>query len=396
MRKWKKRKAMERTEIIKRINDAKAGLKSDHPDAASVDKTISNATVDQYEVNAWRIFRQAANSKEDTTPIDAVAVIRKIREAKTTSTLRMHARSVRHVSMQLLQAYLKLADEAQRDKDWAAVEEIISMPQLEALIKLSSLLPSDYRNPILPEFSEPWEASKKRKSKKTSLHGLPVTWREELIAHSSGQFYLPTLIVMLTGCRPQEVANGVTIRRRGKDLYARVIGAKVKENTGQKVRAIKLPQHPLKELLSDIMNEDGKTKDQLIITADKPNSVTTHIRSLAKQLWPQHKEDITSYSGRHAMAADCKAVIAKDDTIDSDLASKTLGHCVDKTASYYGTSSQGGGGISMAPQDVTVTTPIRHKSKARNETRKSNGEIPSQKQGNDKGAKKRPEVRRKK
>ena len=93
------------------------------------------------------------------------------------------------------------------------------------------------------------------------------------------------------------------------------------------------------------------------------------------------------------MAADCKQAIAEG--ADPDLVSQVLGHVVDKTASYYGNRYQSGG-RSMVPLDVTVTKPIKHKSRARNEARKSNGEIPSKKQGNNKRAKKGPDVRRKK
>lgn len=382
------RLTMERNEIYQILFNAKNALKSKHPDSASISSKVEIATANKYEVNAQRIFRNLMHSKSDATPTDAAAVIRHIREAQKVSTLRMYARSVRHVSMQLLQTQLKLADEAQRKGDWMTVEKTVTTPQFEALTTLSNMLPSDYQKTKSPYFPEEWKASKKRKSKKTSLHSLPVDWREQIVAQSSGQFYLPTLIIMLTGCRPQEVANGVFIKRKHGDLYTKIIGAKVvKDKAGQEVRAFKLSDNALTALLSAYMNQNSITKDSLLITLDKPNSVTTHIRALAKRLWPKHAA-ITSYSGRHAMAADCKSFVALNPNADPDLVSKTLGHRVDKTSSYYGTKSQSVGILGMTPSKVVVTTKIKHKSKARNEARKDNGEIPIKIQGNDKKSKK--------
>ena len=386
---------MERTEIIKRMNDAKAALKSSHPYAVTIQTDVKTETAAQYIKNAWRIFDEIADvgaglAGVDNIPTDAAKVIGKIREAQTVSTLRMHAHSVRYVAMLLLRPLYKQAEAAQREKDWAAVECMVSMPQFTALTKLCELFPSDYRNPILPDFAEPWEPSKMRKSKKTSLHRLSQTWREEIAAHSLGQFRLPAIICLLTGCRPAEIKTGILVERIGKHLYVTIQGAKVKEYAGQKQRRFRLAQHPLKELLSDIMKENAETKDGLLIQVETPNSVTTHMRAVGKMLWPQHKESITCYTARHAMAADCKQAIAEG--ADPDLVSQVLGHVVDKTASYYGNRYQSGG-RSMVPLDVTVTKQIKYKSRARNEARKSNGEIPSKKQGNNKRAKKDPDVR---
>ena len=186
---------MEKDEIIKRMNDAKAALKSSHPDAITIQTEVKTETAAQYKKNAWRIFDEIADvgaglGGADIIPTDAAKVIGKIREAQTASTLRMRAHSVRYVAMLLLRRLYKQAEAAQRAGEWDAAERIVSMPQYTALTKLCELFPSDYRNPIFPDFPEPWKPSKMRKSKKTSLHRLSQTWREEIAAHSLGQFRL--------------------------------------------------------------------------------------------------------------------------------------------------------------------------------------------------------------
>ena len=55
------------------------------------------------------------------------------------------------------------------------------------------------------------------------------------------------------------------------------------------------------------------------------------MREVGMKLWPRRKENITAYTIRHAMAADCKAAITQG--ADPNLVSQVLGHVVDKTAS---------------------------------------------------------------
>jgi hypothetical protein len=102
------------------------------------------------------------------------------------------------------------------------------------------------------------------------------------------------------------------------------------------------------------------------------------MRSIGKKLWPA-KEAITVYSARHAMAADCKSASHNPGT-DPDLASKVLGHRVDKTASYYGSLFQSSG-ISVAPSNVMVTHPVKNKSKVKNSLRMTPSQLKKISQG---------------
>lgn len=181
-----------------------------------------------------------------------------------------------------------------------------------------------------------------------------------------GQFRIPAIVALLTGCRPAELEKGVLIERVGDHLYATIQGAKVTKKAGQKQRRFRIADHPVTNLLIDIMTKSDETRDAMTVKVECGNSVTTHMRSVGKKLWPGRKETITVYTAQHAMAADCKAVIHEG--ADPDLVSQVLGHVVDKTASYYGARFQSGG-ISVAPSKVVVPSEIKQKVRERNHNR---------------------------
>ena len=143
---------------------------------------------------------------------------------------------------------------------------------------------------------------------------------------------------------------------------------------GQEYRQFKLAYHPLTDLLIKLLKENGQS--EMLVKVDKGNSVTTHMRAIGKRIWPRRKESITAYTARHAMAADCKSAIVNG--ADPDLVSKVLGHCVDKTSSFYGNRFQSGG-TSVVPSDVQVPREVRQKSKERNERRRIDNKVPSRK-----------------
>ncbi|MDZ4142022.1 MAG: hypothetical protein U1C48_08460 [Methylotenera sp.] len=357
---------MDRAEIYQIINNAKKTLLPSHQNAASIKTKVTDKAGKQYLKCAQRIFGINSETNQLVLPDDANIVINIIKQVRKKSTLRMYARSVRHVAMYNLYTLLKEADSAQRDKNWSKVEKIVSHPNFTVLITLSEMLPSSY--------TENWQAEAPRKGKKSSLLRLPEDWREQMFAISSGQFTIPMLVCMLSGCRPAELEKGVIIKLDKSSLYIHISGAKVKENAGQEFRVFKLTEHPLtKELINSL---DFNDRNEALVKVDNGNSVTTHMRKLGKSIWPRRKESITVYTARHAMAAACKQAIFQG--ADPDLVSQVLGHIVDKTATYYGNRFQSSG-ISVAPTTVKVPKPIRQKAHARSQVRRADGKMPSQK-----------------
>lgn len=353
---------MDREAIYKLIKAAEEALKPTHADAATLETKVKPDTENQYRKQARQLFGVDTETNEpNIIPIDASLIIANVRKAETVSTLRIRARSTRHVCMNILNMFLKNIDIAKLKGNWNSIEKIVSDPTFEACITLSKMMPSDFR--------VGWQATKKRSSQKTSYSKLPCDWREQIAAQSKGQYHVATLVNLVTGCRPAELEKGVQLERKIDGIYVTIKGAKVKENAGQKERCFRLADHPITEMISKIMNEDKDQPDVLlvIVGAKKGNSVSTHIRSIAKKLWPLHKKSITCYTARHAMAADCKK--ATSEGADPDLISLVLGHIVDKTGSNYGSNNIRKGGRSMAPTNVTATKPIKHKVRDRNKKR---------------------------
>lgn len=356
---------MERQEIFERIKAAKAALKPVHPDAASVATVTNSKSTAQYEQTVRNLFGKCPDTGKIILPTDPAIVIAEVhKRAGTLSTLRKYARSVRYAALKLLHHSLKQADLAQRANNWKEVERIVSSPELHAYTVLSAMMPTDYR--------ENWRPERKRKGKKSSLRNLPINWREQLANEVHGKYRNAAIVSILTGCRPAELQMGITITRKDGELYASIKGAKVTEKAGQEMREFRIANHPVADVLMQIMDSSDETHDQIIVKVDSGNSVTTHIRASAKKLWPKHNQSITAYSLRHAMAADCKKAMqdAEDAGIDvdEDLVSKVLGHCVDKTKSYYGSTSQSAG-KSVAPMGVVVPKVIKQKVSARNKQR---------------------------
>ena len=110
---------MERPLIYELINAAKEALKPQHPDAVTKDTVVTQKTQLQYWTNAKRIFGVDTEAGKIIPPTNPEVVIAAVRSANTLSTLRMHARSVRHASLLALSALLKRADIAQRNGNGA-------------------------------------------------------------------------------------------------------------------------------------------------------------------------------------------------------------------------------------------------------------------------------------
>lgn len=401
---------MTREEIYQLIADAKTALLPPQTDlektkrypsrlaAATVQTAVSEKADQQYQKYAKLLFSfqeiKDENKKKISKDIDfcinADVVKCNVKSAGTKATLRKYARSVRHVAIHELHRLLKLVEGAQRAGDWEKVGVIATDPSFKTLTELSKTMPIDYFEGWKPaekyirkdkngdlkrnKNGEVIKPLDRPNSKKRSLGKLPKDWRELMAETSTGQYRIPMIVALLTGCRPEELVNGVLLAKIKEGLYVRIKGVKVGENAGQEYRAFKLANHPLTTELLDMMNNMNKIKIKVIVK--NGNSVTTHMRNTAEKIWPKRVQSVTLYTARHGMAADCKSAIVNG--ADPDLVSKVLGHCVDKTASFYGNRFQGGG-IDVVPSDVHATRQVRHKSKDRNEKRRANNKVPSRK-----------------
>lgn len=321
-------------------------------------------TIHHYKDVVNRIFMATQGSGVSVAPTSAEAVIEYVRTAETIATLRKSAQALKPISTYMLREKYKEVRSALKEKNWDEAEKITNDLSFSALLTLSNMTAADYR--------KDWTPIAKRKSKKASLIRLDIEWREQLArALPDGHFTIPALAQLLTGARPAEIVRGIKFIRIGDRLRVRIRSVKVTDEAGQPWRCFDVADHYIKYVLLEFMDNQANP-NILFARVKNGNSLTTHIRSVGRKLWPKRKEAITCYSARHAMAADCKVAIKNG--ADPDLASQVLGHCVDKTQTYYGSLLQAGG-ISMVPTNVRVSRPVKNKQKFKNSLRKTPGQL---------------------
>lgn len=193
----------------------------------------------------------------------------------------------------------------------------------------------------------------KRKSKRTSLTGLPHNWLELLCNYNVDSKYRQALLVMcLTGCRPVELVNGInasisTANNSNKLIIEfEVTGAKISDTKGQPIRNISYVYESSNKLLSALIDATSLTESKPVtIFIESAVNFTTEIKRIGSILWPSHTESITSYSIRHQISSNFKKHLSSDDV------SKALGHASPKTKKTYGSASQSKG----PAQDVSIS-----------------------------------------
>jgi integrase len=193
----------------------------------------------------------------------------------------------------------------------------------------------------------------KRKSKRSSINKLPKNWLEMLCNYNAASKYRMALLAMcLSACRPAELVKGVKISHSENSKINKsiidftIIGSKLSDTKGQPFRKISYDCNTSNELLRILIEATNLTEIKSItISIDSAVNFTTEIKRVSKILWPNHPENITSYSIRHQIASNFKRHLSGDDV------SKALGHASLKTKKTYGSSGQSKG---PAP-DVSVS-----------------------------------------
>lgn len=212
-------------------------------------------------------------------------------------------------------------------------------------------------------------SNKRVVSKRSHMRGLPQNWTELICATVGNRYRLACIVMAITGCRPQELANGVKVHKNGSNIIFTVIGAKVKRNgkikkadkiidyyAGQEERQLTFDfdkSNPLINLL--ITNEPKlqKKNHSMIIKFENKKSFASAVREAGKKLWPNKKKNITPIMFRHQFSSNNKGSGTMD---DQDL-SAALGHIVTATKKKYGHFNQKRGGF--VPVKVLASNPVK-------------------------------------
>lgn len=220
------------------------------------------------------------------------------------------------------------------------------------------------------------------KAKKAALKNLPPNWREDLWQVASSPKWResrpqlrPALAVLwLTGCRPAELASGVSIGMRRDVLAIEVRGAKLVDAGGrqrgqptrQYVFKLNLPEASgdpallfLRSLVgASTLDESG---NHAVVVKHDADYLYNCIVGLGKAAYPAMRTRISPYVFRNQMGADLKA----DPDVSLEDAAKVMGHLSDYSIGKYGHVVYGkkGGRGRVKPVAVRADRPVRHSPK---------------------------------
>lgn len=187
------------------------------------------------------------------------------------------------------------------------------------------------------------ERKKSSRSKRKDLVKLPSDWKRRMLtrAERSPTYYLPTLLIAATGCRPEELVDGLELRVDGGQVVVRWDGAKVSKTSGQPWRQFKLKPDVLPEKVLKQVEAAGMLKVSIASTG----AFRAHLTRHSKELFPK-KPFVTGYSFRHSLAEDLREAGWEAEEIAA-----VLGQSVAETQAMYGRRRRT---ESRAPQAVTI------------------------------------------
>jgi len=268
------------------------------------------------------------------------------------STYRRRVAATIHCCRTQLQEALRNQDAVQRTGDMNEVRYQVAV--IEEVIGILNIIDKH-------KGQCPLENTVRRKSKRSDLKYLPDNWRNQLHRQLEGSKYeLAYLVEAISGCRPGELEKGVKVicSKESGQLTIRVDnGVKVTAQKGQPWREITygIDQNPLARALLEVCRnvEPGTERVETVVYVEKTTNWRAALSSASQKLWPKLKLRVCPYHLRNAAASDWKRAGLSDEDI-----SGALGHCVNKTSSYYGQFQIGQGSGGLTPIKVRAARPI--------------------------------------
>jgi integrase len=214
---------------------------------------------------------------------------------------------------------------------------------VETIDTQANIAQQNYQNGINYKSGQKINNHQKRASKRPSLTGLAMDWRQNLLTVSASSPYADAIRIMaICGCRPAELQKGVVLERQDNTITITIKGAKCSDITdaGQEWRTLTFDSdHPLIENIS---------AGTFRASAHGIGDAVSHF---GKKI-SNKKNPISAYSLRHAAASNFKA----SGLTKKEIAS-ALGHRSTATMSLYGTRSRGSGIVTLI--SVSAASPVR-------------------------------------
>ncbi len=156
-------------------------------------------------------------------------------------------------------------------------------------------------------------------------------WQTDLFAQVTEKYRAAVAVLLLTGARPAELAQGVVVHVIGDSLEITVSGAKLGAMRGQPVRTLLVTRDsPHAEYLAMIAGDN-----KVSVSADAKR-LCDAVRKAGKLAFPRMHGTVSPYSLRHAVASGLKAA-----GIDPDGIAQVLGHQATRSQQTYGLACHG-------------------------------------------------------
>lgn len=227
------------------------------------------------------------------------------------------------------------------------------------LLRVHALSEALRRTPARPPERFKSDGKGKRhvgRSKSHSIRSAKLDWRECVADELLGDRKLLFLLQCSTGCRPQELANGVQARLcRDGSLVTRIKGAKCDEYVGQPSRCLKLDaSRGIASLLANMLKV-GVTLDSRSCSLGHVNTYAKCVARACEAAFPRRKgkSRLSAYSARHQFKAD----LVKAGWSKVDIA-RAMGHSTTRSGSAYGQGGQRGSG-SVSLVAVKAIRPVK-------------------------------------
>lgn len=199
------------------------------------------------------------------------------------------------------------------------------------------------------EYCRPTSKSHQKKSKRGSLYGLPMDWRERLRDEIAQKHRFHYEIMAVTGCRPEELRRGFRLRALANNILEVTLqGAKTSGLTqgGQAWRTMCFRGGMARSICELVKSHGGVLVPPLVVGLGLQKAISAASKRLGYK-------NVSAYSLRHAFSADLK-----ERGVHGDLVSLALGHVSRASKSHYGTARQGRGARSVLVS-VEAHSPVR-------------------------------------
>jgi hypothetical protein len=315
-------------------------------------KRASPGTVERTETRASSVVAQA-----ETAGVNVWTLVEE-RSGNYNSWYTFKAGVQRYLEDKIVETRREVAT-WQRDSQVSAPSGGLEEAGVRLLMRMNSLATALLQVPSgAPERFKGDGRAKRyaKKSKSASIRTVDEDWRERVAEMMTGDLKLLFLVQCVTGCRPQELANGVQVRLcRDGTMVTRVRGAKCDQFVGQPSRSLRLSAASGVTRMLGQMLKAGRSVDSRDYDLGQVNTYAKRVARACASAFPSRKgrKKLSPYSVRHQFKADLVAMGWTKVEI-----AMAMGHSTTRSGTAYGQGGRGGGS-GVKPIAIKAQRPVK-------------------------------------